>query len=88
MTLPSTDPYLPLMYKNILRLLTPPPLPATITSTIELTTYFIIRVYGQFSIETIHERRKRNWEFSGLMSEYLPLRSVYRMGSSMSMIAV
>ena len=24
------------------------------------------RVYGQYSIETIHERRKRNREFSGL----------------------
>ena len=26
--------------------------------------YTLIRVYGQFSIETIHERRKRNREFS------------------------
>ena len=25
-----------------------------------------VRVYGQYSIETIHERRKRNREFSGL----------------------
>ena len=24
------------------------------------------RVYGQFNIETIHERRKRNREFSGV----------------------
>ena len=26
----------------------------------------LIRVYGQYRIETIHERRKRNREFSGL----------------------
>ena len=37
------------------------------------------RVYGQFSIETIHERRKRNREFSGVFFKRrsaLALRSV------------
>ena len=32
------------------------------------------RVYGQFSIETIHERRKRNREFSGLFFSVLLIR--------------
>ena len=32
------------------------------------------RVYGQFSIETIHERRKRNREFSGLFFSVLLTR--------------
>ena len=31
----------------------------------------ILRVYDQFSIETIHERRKRNREFSGLFFSVL-----------------
>ena len=30
------------------------------------TNYNNKRVYGQFSIETIHERRKRDREFSGV----------------------
>ena len=38
------------------------------------------RVYGQFSIETIHERRKRNREFSGFFfpkcGSAMALRSV------------
>ena len=32
------------------------------------------RVYGQFSIETIHERRKRNREFSGFFFPVLLIR--------------
>ena len=36
--------------------------------------YSLERVYGQFSIETIHERRKRNREFSGLFFSVLLIR--------------
>ena len=32
------------------------------------------RVYGQFSIETIHERRKQNREFSGFFFSVLLIR--------------
>ena len=34
----------------------------------------LIRVYGQFSIETKHERRKQNREFSGLFFSVLLIR--------------
>ena len=41
---------------------------------VNLVRVYVKRVYGQFSIETIHERRKRNREFSGLFFSVLLIR--------------